>query len=70
MFYREAGQLKTTYAGDMALLPIAQDRWGMMVILAVAVLGVPIDMHLVPILLGKPLFFTERIVGAFIFITW
>lgn len=72
MFYREAGQLKTTYAGDMAIFPIAQDRWGMMVILAVAVLGVPIDLHLVPVLLGKPLFFTERIVGAFLtpFLIW
>jgi branched-chain amino acid transport system permease protein len=27
MIYREAGQFKTTYAGDQAIFPIAQDRW-------------------------------------------
>jgi branched-chain amino acid transport system permease protein len=27
MIYREAGQLKTTYAGDQAVFPIPQDRW-------------------------------------------
>ena len=26
MFYREAGQYKTTYAADMAIFPIRQDR--------------------------------------------
>jgi len=42
MFYREAGQFKTTYAADQALLPIRQDRYAMLVILAVAFVGVPI----------------------------
>jgi len=36
MFYREAGQHKTTYAADMAVFPVLQDRIGMGVILAVA----------------------------------
>ena len=27
MFYREAGQFKTTYAADMAIFPIRQDRY-------------------------------------------
>jgi len=41
MFYREAGQFKTTYAADQALLPIRQDRYAMLVILAIAFVGVP-----------------------------
>jgi len=41
MFYREAGQFKTTYAADQALLPIRQDRYAMLVILAIAFIGVP-----------------------------
>src|SRR3546814_6063405 len=27
MFYREAGQFKTSYAADQAIFPIRQDRW-------------------------------------------
>ncbi len=27
VFYREAGQFKTSYAADQAIFPIAQDRW-------------------------------------------
>ena len=34
MFYREAGQYKTTYAADMAIFPIRQDRYGVALILA------------------------------------
>jgi len=41
MFYREAGQFKTSYAADQALLPIRQDRYAMLVILAIAFIGVP-----------------------------
>ena len=33
MFYREAGQLKSSYAGDEAIFPIVQDRWAMAVLL-------------------------------------
>lgn len=42
MFYREAGQFKTNYAADQALLPILQDRIGLGVILLVAFVGVPL----------------------------
>jgi len=42
VFYREAGQFKTTYAADQALLPIRQDRYAMLVILAIAFVGVPL----------------------------
>jgi branched-chain amino acid transport system permease protein len=41
MFYREAGQFKTSYAADQSLFPIAQDRWGVLVLLAVALFAVP-----------------------------
>jgi branched-chain amino acid transport system permease protein len=36
MFYREVGQYKTSYAADMAVFPIRQDRIGLAVILIVA----------------------------------
>ena len=41
MFYREAGQYKTTYAADMAIFPIRQDRYGMALILFVAFVVIP-----------------------------
>src|ERR1700722_1242015 len=41
MFYREAGQFKTTYAADMAVFPVLQDRIGIAAILAVAFLVLP-----------------------------
>src|SRR3954471_14819257 len=42
MFYREAGQYKTSYAADMALFPLLQDRVGFGVILAVVFVGIPL----------------------------
>jgi branched-chain amino acid transport system permease protein len=42
MFYREAGQFKTTYAADMAVFPVLQDRIGIGVILAVAFVVLPV----------------------------
>jgi branched-chain amino acid transport system permease protein len=36
VLYREVGQLKTTYAADQAIFPIAQDRWLLLGALAVA----------------------------------
>ena len=42
MFYREAGQFKTTYAAEMATFPIRQDRIGLALILFVAFVGVPL----------------------------
>lgn len=41
MFYREAGQYKVTYEADQAIFPIAQDRFVMLALLAVAFLVVP-----------------------------
>ena len=38
MLYREAGQFKTSYEADQAVFPILQDRIGIAVILAVAIL--------------------------------
>ena len=42
MLYRETGQFKSTYAGDMAMFPIRQDRVALFVLLALAFLGVPL----------------------------
>ena len=38
MFYRETGQFKTTYAADMAIFPIRQDRIGIAIILIIALI--------------------------------
>jgi len=42
MLYREAGQFKSTYAADAAILPIRQDRIGLALILAAAFIVVPL----------------------------
>ncbi|MDA8455543.1 branched-chain amino acid ABC transporter permease [Acidovorax sp. GBBC 3334] len=49
MFYRENGQFKTSYQADLALFPVAQDRWALLLLLAFAFVGVP--------LLGSDYFF-------------
>ena len=41
MFYREAGQFKSTYSADMAVFPIRQDRIGIAVILGIAFVAIP-----------------------------
>jgi branched-chain amino acid transport system permease protein len=41
MLYRENGQFKTSYASDQQILPIAQDRWFMLGLIALAYLAVP-----------------------------
>src|SRR5512134_775859 len=41
MLYRENGQFKTTYAEDQQILPIAQDRWFMLGLLAFAYFVLP-----------------------------
>jgi branched-chain amino acid transport system permease protein len=41
LFYREAGQFKSSYAADMAIFPIRQDRIGLWLLLAFAYLGIP-----------------------------
>jgi branched-chain amino acid transport system permease protein len=42
MFYREAGQYKTSYQADQAVFPILQDRIGLVVILLVAYVVIPL----------------------------
>ncbi len=42
MLYREVGQYKTSYAADMAVFPILQDRIGMAVMLLVAFILIPL----------------------------
>ena len=58
MFYREAGQFKTSYYADQALFPIRQDQVGILLILLVGFVVVPmtasqfvIDSFLTPILI-------------------
>ena len=41
MFYREAGQFKTSYAADQQVFPIRQDRIAIALLLAVAFFAVP-----------------------------
>lgn len=42
MFYRENGQFKTSYHADLALFPVAQDRWALMGFLLLAFVAVPL----------------------------
>ena len=42
MFYREAGQYKTSYRADMAVFPLLQDRIGIAAILVVAFVVIPL----------------------------
>jgi branched-chain amino acid transport system permease protein len=42
MFYREAGQFKSSYKEDQAVFPILQDRIGVGVILLIAYFGIPL----------------------------
>ena len=42
MFYRETGQFKSSYEADRAIFPIAQDRIGLGLILAIASIAIPL----------------------------
>ena len=42
MIYREAGQYKTTYLNDTQIFPIAQDRYAVAALLAVAFIAIPL----------------------------
>ena len=42
MLYREAGQFKSSYAADMAIFPIRQDRIALALLIAFAFMGVPL----------------------------
>lgn len=41
MFYRENGQFKTSYQADQQIFPIAQDRWAVLLMIALAFLVIP-----------------------------
>jgi branched-chain amino acid transport system permease protein len=41
MLYREVGQFKTSYTADQAIFPIRQDRWLVLVALAIAYVAIP-----------------------------
>jgi len=41
MFYREAGQFKTTYEADQGVFPILQDRWFIALVLVLAYAVIP-----------------------------
>jgi branched-chain amino acid transport system permease protein len=41
MIYRETGQFKTSYRSDQSIFPIAQDRWAIYLIVAIAYLIIP-----------------------------
>ena len=58
MFYREAGQFKTTYNADQAIFPISQDRWFVTAVVLFAFLGVP--------LFAGQYFFTEVMIPVLI----
>ena len=59
MFYRESGQFKTSYAADGQLFPIRQDRYAMLVLLAVALVAVP--------LLASPYLLTAILIPFLVF---
>ncbi|MDQ0316607.1 branched-chain amino acid ABC transporter permease [Amorphus orientalis] len=59
MLYREAGQYKTSYAADMAVFPIRQDRIGIAVMLAVAFVAIP--------LVASPFFLASIMIPFLIF---
>lgn len=42
MFYREAGQFKSSYQADQAIFPLVQDRWFMALVIAVAFVAIPL----------------------------
>jgi branched-chain amino acid transport system permease protein len=65
MLYREVGQFKTSYAADMAVFPIRQDRIGILLMVAFAGVGVPLlanDFVLTSILIPG-LIFTLAAIG-------
>ena len=42
MFYREAGQFKTTYIADQELFPVKQDRWGIFILIGFSFIVIPL----------------------------
>jgi branched-chain amino acid transport system permease protein len=58
VFYREAGQFKTSYQSDAAIFPIAQDRWFVLALVVFAFVGVP--------LFANPYLYTEVLIPVLI----
>ncbi|HEY5789332.1 MAG TPA: branched-chain amino acid ABC transporter permease [Gammaproteobacteria bacterium] len=65
MLYRETGQYKTSYQADQAIFPIAQDRWFVFAVIAVAVFVVPfaLDDYLVNAVMLPFLIFSLAALG-------
>ena len=42
MFYRDAGTMKTSYAQELSLFPVAQERWAVIALLLVAGVALPL----------------------------
>ncbi len=59
MFYREAGQFKSSYEADGQIFPIRQDRVGIALLLLIAFVAVP--------LLATPYFFSAILIPFLIF---
>jgi branched-chain amino acid transport system permease protein len=59
MFYREAGQFKTSYSADQAIFPIAQDRWFVFALLLAA--------YIVPPALLGPYWFNAILIPFLVF---
>lgn len=65
MFYREAGQFKTSYEADQSVFPIRQDRIGMALALAVAAIVIPMTAsdYFLEIVMINVLFFSIAAIG-------
>src|SRR6185369_1389389 len=65
MFYREAGQYKTSYQSDLAVFPLLQDRIGIGVILLIAYVAVPLTRNdfLINAIMTPFLIFTLAAIG-------
>ncbi len=59
MFYREAGQFKTTYKADQAIFPILQDRMAIAIYLLIAFVAIPV--------FGNDFFITSMMIPFLIF---
>jgi branched-chain amino acid transport system permease protein len=65
MFYREAGQFKTSYASDEAVFPLLQDRIAIGVILLIAYVAIPLTRNdfLINAIMTPFLIFTLAAIG-------
>ncbi len=65
MFYREAGQFKTTYGADQAIFPILQDRIWMILVFLCAFVLLPMTAsdYVIEIILINFLFFSIAAIG-------